>query len=49
MAQYIALYSGNDYVMHFKYSSVLNVVFITMMYGVGMPLLFPLAAFNFFN
>jgi len=49
MAQYINLYSGTDYVIHFKYSTVLNVVYITMMYGVGMPLLFPLAAFNFFN
>jgi hypothetical protein len=28
---------------------MLNIVFITMMYGMGMPLLFPLAAFNFFN
>ena len=49
MAQYINLYSGTDYVIHFKYSTVLNVVYITMMYGVGMPMLFPLAAFNFFN
>lgn len=49
MAQYINLYSGSDYVIHFKYSTVLNVVYITMMYGVGMPMLFPLAAFNFFN
>lgn len=49
MAQYINLYSGADYTLHFKYSTVLNVVYITMMYGVGMPMLFPLAAFNFFN
>lgn len=49
LAQYINLYSGTDYVIHFKYSTVLNVVYITMMYGVGMPMLFPLAAFNFFN
>ena len=49
LAQYINLYSGEDYVIHFKYSTVLNVVYITMMYGVGMPMLFPLAAFNFFN
>jgi len=43
------LYSGPDYVIHFKYSAVLTVVFITCMYGMGMPLLFPLAAFNLFN
>ena len=49
MALYKALYSGANYVIHFKYSGLLNITFITMMYGVGMPILFPLAAFNFFN
>jgi len=49
MAQYKDLYSGSEYVIHFKYSGVLNIVYITMMYGIGMPILFPLAAFNFFN
>lgn len=49
MAMYKVLYSGANYVIHFKYSGILNITFITMMYGVGMPILFPLAAFNFFN
>ena len=49
IAQYKKIYSGGEYVIHFKYSGLLNIVFITMMYGVGMPLLFPIAAFNFFN
>ena len=49
MAAYKDLYSGADYVIHFKYSGVLNIVYITMMYGIGMPILFVLAAFNFFN
>ena len=49
MAAYKDLYSGSDYVIHFKYSGVLNIVYITMMYGMGMPILFVLAAFNFFN
>lgn len=49
MAQYKDLYCGADYVIHFKYSGVLNIVYITMMYGMGMPILFVLAAFNFFN
>ena len=30
--------------MHYKYSSVMNIVFITMMFGAGLPLLFPIAA-----
>lgn len=29
--------------MHFKYSSLLNIVFVTFMYGFGIPLLFPVA------
>lgn len=46
---FIDAYSGKDYVIHFKYSNILNIVFVTMMYGIGMPILFPIAAFNFFN
>ena len=49
VAGYKDLYSGGSYVIHFKYAGVLNVVFITMFYGVGMPLLFPIGAFNMFN
>lgn len=30
--------------MHYKYSAMLNTTFITMMYGAGMPVLFPIAA-----
>jgi len=48
-APFIALYSGPYYVLHFKYSGVINVVYVTMMYGVGMPLLFPIAAVNLFT
>jgi len=49
MASYIDLYSGKDYVIHFKYSNILNIVYVTMLYGIGMPILFPVAAFNFLN
>lgn len=49
MAAYKDLFSGKDYVIHFKYSGILNIVYITMLYGVGMPILFPIAAFNFIN
>lgn len=49
MGTYKDLYSGKDYVIHFKYSGILNIVFITMMYGTGMPILFPIAALNFIN
>ena len=41
------LYSGPEYMMHFKYAGMLNIVFVTFMYGLAVPLLFPLA-FLFF-
>lgn len=49
MANFKKVYGGGDYVIHFKYSGVLNVVYVTMMYGMGMPILFPIAALNLFN
>lgn len=49
MAVYKALWSGGDYVIHFKYSGILNIAYITLMYGMGMPALFPIAALNYFN
>lgn len=49
MQLYIDLYSGPEYFIHFKYSGILNVTFVTMMYGVGLPILYPIAAFTYFN
>lgn len=49
MSKYLDLYGGSDYIIDTKLASVLNLNFITMMYGVGMPILFPIAALNFFN
>jgi hypothetical protein len=49
MGQFRELYSGGDYTLHFKYSGVLNIVYISCMYGMGMPVMFLLGAFNFFN
>jgi hypothetical protein len=49
MAQYRDLYSGALYVIHFRQSFLLNIVYVTMMFGAGMPILFPIAAFNFMN
>ena len=49
MTMYRNLYSESEYVIHFKQSGVLNITYITMMYGVGMPILFSVVAFIFFN
>lgn len=38
------VYTGVEYLIHFKYSDCLNVSYIAMMYGIAMPLLFPIAA-----
>ena len=41
---YINSYAGPVYMMHFKYSGLLNIIFVTMTYGFGIPILFPIAA-----
>ncbi len=40
---YVDLYSGPEYVIHYKYSFILNVVFMTFTFGAGLPILFPIA------
>ena len=45
--QYVELYSGPVFFIHYKYSSILNITFVTMMYGMGLPILFPVASFSF--
>lgn len=37
--QYVQLYSGPIYYMHFKYGTMLTIVFVTLMYGAAMPVL----------
>jgi hypothetical protein len=44
---YISVYQGPIYFMHYKYSSILTIVYITFMYGFGMPILFPIAMASF--
>ncbi len=48
MQTYIDIYSGPEYLIHFKYSGILNVTFVTMMYGIGQPVLFPIALVSYF-
>lgn len=45
--QYIELYSGPSYFVHFKYSALFNIAFVTMFYGVGLPILFPIAVMSY--
>lgn len=46
--QYVELYSGPIFFIHYKYSAILNIVFVTMMYGMGLPVLFPIASASLF-
>lgn len=43
------MYSGPEHAMHFKYATLLNTVYVTFLFGVALPVLFPIAAFTFFN
>lgn len=48
MSKYKAVYGGPEYKFHFKYSEMLNIIFVSMLYGLGMPILFVIAAFALF-
>ena len=45
--QYVDVQVGPEYMIHFRYSGILNTAFVAMMYGVGLPLLFPISLFSF--
>ena len=42
------MYSGPAFVIHYKYSFVMNVSFCAFLFGPGMPILFPIAWFAVF-
>jgi len=46
MSKYRTIYGGPEYLIHLKISECINKVFVAMMYGLTIPLLFPVAAFN---
>lgn len=46
---YINLYAGPEYFLHAKYSSILTITYIAMIYGTGMPVLFVIAAQSLFT
>jgi hypothetical protein len=43
----VELHSGPPFPIHFKYSLMMNIVFITFMYGAGLPILFLVATVSF--
>jgi hypothetical protein len=49
MQMYKGVYLGKDMPIHFKYSDMLNITFLAMMYGLGMPIMFPMASLIVYN
>jgi hypothetical protein len=46
--KYIDLYSADEHIIHIKYSSMLVAFCVTMLYGAGMPILFPICMLHMF-
>jgi len=46
--QYIRIHKGPEFMVHLKYVGVLNAIFVTMIFGFGMPILFPICAVALF-
>ena len=47
MQLYIDLYSGPVFLIHFRYSILFNICFVCMVYGIGIPLLFPIGCLSY--
>jgi len=46
---YVNIYSGPQHVMSYRYSAILVTAMVCMMYGVCLPIMYPIAAFTYFN
>ena len=47
ISQYLQIYCGPAYLIHYKYSSLINIIFITFMFGAGLPVLYFIALASF--
>jgi hypothetical protein len=47
--KYLNLYAGPEYMMHFRYSSILVQVYVAFMYALLMPIIVPIALLGIFN
>ena len=48
MLDYMSVYNGSEFQVHIDYTIVMNLTFTTMMYGLSMPILFPLASLTIY-
>jgi len=44
MAAYKATYVGPEFLIHYTYANALTVAYTTFLFGIQMPIMFPLAA-----
>ena len=47
--EFVKLYSGPDLEIWFRYSAMLNFVFVTFTHGIAMPILFPIGFLGMIN
>ena len=47
--EYVNLYAGPEVEIHFRYSAILNIVFVTFTHGIALPVLFPIAVVGLLN
>ena len=45
---FMEIHCGPCHEVHVKYAEILNVVFVTLVYGPGMPVLYVIAVFHYF-
>lgn len=45
---FMDIHCGPNHEVHVKYAEVLNVVFVTVMYGPGLPILYVIAVIHYF-
>lgn len=46
---YVNMYAGPEYILYSQYSQMLVLIFVTFMYGILMPILFPICLFGIIN
>jgi hypothetical protein len=46
---YVNMYAGPEYILYSQYSQMLVLIFVTFMYGLLMPILFPICLFGIIN
>jgi hypothetical protein len=46
---FVNLYAGPEISIHFRYSAILNQIWVAMTHGLAIPMLFPISLFGIFN